>query len=177
MNKTGVLVINLNTLSYTRNYIKDLLKQNVSFDLTLIDQASDEEGIKELFNWTKSVWGNRGKLVIKYNTHNEPLNNIWNKFAQESSNEYLCYLNNDVRIPSNFIKDSEYVFMEQPSVGITVLIVYIIKYHLINILNKVGILQSEKLIGKIYLTFFKYFMVMILSFINVYLKIERLLIF
>ena len=120
MNKTGVLVINLNSLSYTRNCIKDLLKQNVSFDLTLIDQASDEEGIKELFNWTKSVWGNRGKLVIKYNTHNEPLNNIWNKFAQESSNEYLCYLNNDVRIPSNFIKDSEYVFMEQPSVGITV---------------------------------------------------------
>tara|TARA_Y100000389_G_scaffold159269_1_gene161030 strand:- start:3656 stop:4429 length:774 start_codon:yes stop_codon:yes gene_type:complete len=120
MNKTGVILINLNTLAYTRKCIGDLLKQNVSFDLTLIDQASEEKGIRDLFESIKSVWNNRGKLTIKYNSINEPLNKVWNKFAQESSNEYLCYLNNDVRIPYNFIKDSESVFASEPNVGITV---------------------------------------------------------
>ena len=120
MNKTGVILINLNTLAYTRNCIEDLLKQNVSFDLTLIDQASEEKGIRDLFESVKKHWKGRGKLTIKYNSINEPLNKVWNKFAQESSNQYLCYLNSDVRIPSNFIKDSESVFALEPTVGITV---------------------------------------------------------
>ena len=120
MNKTGVIVINLNTYGYTRKCIEDLLKQNVSFDLTLIDQASVEVGIKELFESVKKHWKGRGRLTIKYNTINEPLNEVWNTFAKESDNEYLCYLNSDVRIPCNFIKDSESVFSLEPTVGITV---------------------------------------------------------
>jgi len=120
MNKTGVIVINLNTLTYTRKCIEDLLKQNVSFDLTLIDQASVEVGIKELFESVKKHWKGRGRLTIKYNSINEPLNEVWNTFAKESDNEYLCYLNSDVRIPCNFIKDSESVFSLEPTVGITV---------------------------------------------------------
>jgi len=120
MNKTGVILINLNTLAYTRKCIEDLLKQNVSFDLTLIDQASEEKGIRDLFEFVKNVWNNRGKLTIKYNSINEPLNEVWNKFANESLNDYLCFLNSDVRIPSNFIKDSESVFASEPNVGITV---------------------------------------------------------
>lgn len=120
MNKTGVVVINLNTLEYTRKCIEDLLKQNVSFDLTLVDQASQEAGIREFFESVRSSWNNRGKLTIKYNTINEPLNEVWNKFAKESDNEYLCYLNSDVRIPANFIKDSESVFATEPNASITV---------------------------------------------------------
>jgi hypothetical protein len=120
MNKTGVIVVNLNTLSYTKNCIKDLLKQNVSFDLTLVDQASQEKGIHELFKWAQSQWNNRGKLNIIYNKINEPLNQMWNNFAQQSPNKYLCYLNNDVRIPSNFIKDSESVFAKDKNVSITI---------------------------------------------------------
>ena len=120
MNKTEVLLINLNTREYTRKAIEDLLKQNVPFDLTLIDQASEEVGIKELFESIKKHWNGRGRLTIKYNSINEPLNEVWNKFAKESPNEYLCYLNSDVRIPSNFIKDSESVFSLEPTVGITV---------------------------------------------------------
>jgi len=120
MNKTGVILINLNTLAYTRKAIEDLLKQNVSFDLTLIDQASVEVGIKELFESVKKHWKGRGRLTIKYNSINEPLNEVWNTFAKESDNEYLCYLNSDVRIPCNFIKDSESVFSLEPTVGITV---------------------------------------------------------
>lgn len=120
MNKTGVIVINLNTYGYTRRCIEDLLKQNVPFDLTLIDQASQEAGIQEFFESVRSSWDNRGKLTIKYNTINEPLNEVWNTFAKESDNEYLCYLNSDVRIPCNFIKDSESVFLLEPTVGITV---------------------------------------------------------
>ena len=120
MNKTGVIVINLNTYGYTRRCIEDLLKQNVPFDLTLVDQASQEAGIREFFESVRSLWGNRGKLTIKYNTINEPLNEVWNTFAKESDNEYLCYLNSDVRIPCNFIKDSESVFSLEPTVGVTV---------------------------------------------------------
>ena len=120
MNKTGVLLINLNTREYTRKAVEDLLKQNVPFDLTLIDQASEEGGIKDLFEWVRKNWRDRGRLTILYNNINEPLNEIWNKFAKESPNEYLCYLNSDVRIPSNFIKDSESVFSLDSTVGITV---------------------------------------------------------
>lgn len=120
MNKTEVLLINLNTIEYTRKAIEDLLKQNVPFDLTLIDQASEEVGIKELFESVKKHWNGRGRLTIKYNSINEPLNEVWNKFAKESPNDYLCFLNSDVRIPSNFIKDSESVFALDSTIGITV---------------------------------------------------------
>jgi len=120
MNKTGVIVINLNTLEYTKNCIQDLLKQNIPFDLTLVDQASAEPGINRIFDWVKTVWDNRGSLTIIYNSMNEPLNQVWNNFAKDSLNEYLCYLNSDVRIPPNFIKDSEEVFTVEPSVSITV---------------------------------------------------------
>ena len=89
MNKTGVIVINLNTYGYTRKCIEDLLKQNVPFDLTLVDQASQEAGIREFFESIRSSWDNRGKLTIKYNSINEPLNEVWNTFAEESDNEYL----------------------------------------------------------------------------------------
>jgi GT2 family glycosyltransferase len=120
MNKTGVIVINLNTLSYTKNCIEDLLKQNVPFDLTLVDQASHEKGIGEVFKWAQSQWNNRGRLNIIYNKINKSLNQVWNDFAQQAPNQYLCYLNNDVRIPSNFIKDSESVFITEPNVSITI---------------------------------------------------------
>jgi hypothetical protein len=120
MNKTRVLLINLNTREYTRKVIEDLLKQNTTFDLMLVDQASEENGIRDLFESVKRYWKGRGRLDIVYNNINEPLNEVWNKFANESPNEYLCFLNSDVRIPSNFIKDSESVFTAEPGVGITV---------------------------------------------------------
>ena len=117
MNKTGIILVNLNTLSHTRNVIADLRRQNIGCDLTIIDQASEEPGTQEFLKGLK--W-NKGKLKVVFNRINEPLNHLWNKFAAEAQNEYLCFLNSDVRIGSTFVKDSEDVFEKEGSVAVTV---------------------------------------------------------
>lgn len=114
MNKIHVLVVNINNLGFTKDCVRDLLLQTSSFDLTVIDQNSSEEGtreyLKELENFANVI----------YNDTNMDLNRVWNNFYIENKNPYLCFLNNDVRIPRNFIKDNESVFEKEEKVGCVV---------------------------------------------------------
>lgn len=114
--KTHVCIVNRDNLQYLRNCISDLLKQDTSFKCTIIDQNSKEGGIRKFY---KKLVSTHPFITVKYNDSNRPLNHVWNWFAQNHDEEYLCFLNNDVRIPTNFINDSEKVFEQESDVGIT----------------------------------------------------------
>lgn len=114
--KIGILVVNYNNLNYTKNCISDLKKQlNQNFELWLVDQNSNEKGTFEFLNEIN----NTNVKVIK-NKENLDLNRVWNYFYDNCKCEYLCFLNNDVRLTNNFIDDTIKVFDIESSVGIVI---------------------------------------------------------
>ena len=48
-------------------------------------------------------YGKIDYLDILNTGFNKPLNHLWNDYVKESSTEFICLLNNDVRIPPNFL--------------------------------------------------------------------------
>jgi ubiquinone/menaquinone biosynthesis C-methylase UbiE len=122
--RISIVIVNLNNLEHTKNCVNDLLLQDIPFNLTLIDQNSSEVGTTEYFNdlFLKHSEGHfYGKIHIlgKYNTgHNKPLNHIWNDFVKNSETEFICFLNNDVRLSPNFLSSSVLLFDMKPNVGV-----------------------------------------------------------
>lgn len=121
--KISVLVVNLNNLSYTKRCLDDLLNQDIVFNLRLVDQNSSELGTKEFFDdfFTKhsngEFYGKIDYLEISNTGFNKPLNHLWNDYVKESSTEFICLLNNDVRISPNFLSSSISVLEKEPDVG------------------------------------------------------------
>jgi GT2 family glycosyltransferase len=112
-----ILVVNWNNLEFTKQCALDLRDQlpNNKFNVVIVDQASTEEGT-EL--GLKSCGGDHFEIV--FNKENKPLNSVWNWFKETYDDEILCFLNNDVRIPSNFVTDTMKVFEKHDNVGIVV---------------------------------------------------------
>jgi len=116
MNSLHILIVNLNNLFYTKNCVADLMRQmDGDFDLTVVDNASTEEGTSEYMD----MLGRNGVTAVKHEER-VPLNELWNRFYRSTQNPYLCLLNNDVRIPCNFVSDTKAVMDKEPEVGLAV---------------------------------------------------------
>jgi glycosyltransferase involved in cell wall biosynthesis len=121
--RISVLVVNLNNLDYTKQCLDDLLNQDIVFDLRLIDQNSSEIGTKEFFDnffnrhSNGEFYGKINYLEISNTGFNKPLNHLWNDYVKESHTEFICLLNNDVRLSPNFLSSSISVLEKEPSVG------------------------------------------------------------
>ena len=120
-NKIHVLIVNLNQLNYTQRLVNDLLVQDGLFDLTIFDQNSQEDGTDRYYNFLKTKWTLEGcNLNIIRNTVNAPLNHVWNWFYEHASNDFLAFLNNDMEICNNFIKDAISIFEKEDKCGMIV---------------------------------------------------------
>ena len=121
--KISVLLVNLNNLEYTKNVIDDLLDQSVIFNLRLVDQNSSEVGTKEFFDnffelhQKGNFYGKINYLEITNTGFNKPLNYLWNEYMNESLTDFVCLLNNDVKISPNFLSSALEVFEREPFVG------------------------------------------------------------
>jgi len=116
--KFHIQVVNINGLAMTKNLVSDLLRQTHQFQLTLIDQGSTEEGTREFLNSLVPI--PYINIEIIRNDRNVDLNRLWNRLYYNSKASYLCFLNNDVRIPYNFVEDTVNVFEKEKSVGAVV---------------------------------------------------------
>ena len=111
-----ILVVNINGLKYLKNLITDLKAQTHPFQLTVIDQGSVEKGTGAyLHNLSKQSF-----TRVITNSKNVNLNKVWNKFYKETKDELLCFLNNDVRVPKNFVSDTVNIFLKEPKTGCVV---------------------------------------------------------
>lgn len=121
-NELHIVVVNYNNLGYTKDVVMDLIANTADFDLTIIDQNSSEAGTKDYLKELDSAWkSERRTLNIVCNNANTPLNWVWNWFAERAVNaKYMCYLNNDIRLPRNFVSDTVEVFHREPNCGIVV---------------------------------------------------------
>lgn len=114
--KLRVMVVNLNNKDYTINCINNLLNQTFKdFKIVIVDQNSSEEGTQEMLNGLTDE-----RIEIIRNNQNIPLNHVWNWFYINYDDDILCFLNNDVIIPNNFISDTLEVFNKESNVGIVV---------------------------------------------------------
>lgn len=113
MLKVEVIMININNLQLTKDAVNDLLLQTAPYLLQLVDQGSIEKGTREYLRGLSGV----SKIKVVRNSKNIELHELWNKFYKQSEAELLCFLNNDVRVPSNFIQDTVKVFELEPTVG------------------------------------------------------------
>jgi len=109
----SVLVVNLNNLNYTKDCIKDLLLQDIPSNITLVDQNSWEDGTSE---YLEDLSKNTHIKVVR-NSQNIPLNKLWNDFVENCEDEFVCLLNNDVRICPNFLSSALQIFEKEPGVG------------------------------------------------------------
>lgn len=108
----NIQVVNINNLKYTKNLVNDLLAQTSPYRLRLVDQNSSEKGTEEYLKTLKY-----SHIDVVRNLKNIDLNRMWNKFYVTSTEPYLCFLNNDVRIPSNFVAHTKWIFEEEEKVG------------------------------------------------------------
>lgn len=116
MIEIAVLVVNINNLAYTRNVINDLLIQDCEFKLTVVDQGSTEINTREYLDFLCEL----DRVNVIRNKTNVNLNTLWNKFYYGTKEPYLCFLNNDVRVPRNFLKDTLDIFGKEEDVGATI---------------------------------------------------------
>jgi hypothetical protein len=123
-NKIGILIVNYNNLDFTRNCVSDIMNQiNQNFDLWVIDQNSNEIGTDDFLNELDNELIN----VVR-NDKNYDLNRVWNWFYDECELEYLCFLNNDVRLTNNFTDDIIKIFDIESQVGAVIHVTNNLKY-------------------------------------------------
>ena len=111
----SVQIININRIQYTSNLIFDLLRQTHRPEILVVDQGSDEIGTDEALH----QYALQQVRIIR-NKKNIPINRLWDSFYHTAVNKYLCFLNNDIRITSNFIEDTLDIFGRESKVGIVV---------------------------------------------------------
>lgn len=118
MAQIAISIVNLNCLEHTRNLIIDLDRQTFSdYVVYFYDQNSNEDGTQEFLNQLRQ----RTNYHVIQNGENKPLNHIWNDFAKANHGaEYICFLNNDIRIASNYLQDSINVLSKDKRVGIAI---------------------------------------------------------
>lgn len=109
----SILIVNRDCLSFTKNCIQDLKNQNTdNFDIHVVDNNSQEIGTR---SFLMSLMADG--IQVTMNDQNRPLCHLWNEHAQKSKNELFCLLNNDVRLPRNFVSDTIEIFKKEPKVG------------------------------------------------------------
>ena len=122
--KISILLINLNNLEYTKECLNDLLNQDIVFNLRLIDQNSSEFGTKEFFDEFFSrhqngdFYGKINFLEVLNTGFNKPLNHLWNEYMNESLTDFVCLLNNDVKVSPNFLSSAITILENEPKVGV-----------------------------------------------------------
>ena len=122
--KISILLVNLNNLEYTKECLNDLLNQDIVFNLRLIDQNSSEFGTKEFFDEFFSrhqngdFYGKINFLEVLNTGFNKPLNHLWNEYMNESLTDFVCLLNNDVKVSPNFLSSAVTILENEPKVGV-----------------------------------------------------------
>ena len=116
INKIAILIVNLNNIEYTKKCINSLNNQtNKNFKVFLVDQNSDEIGTSEYLDECLN-----NNIIVIRNSDNFPLNHIWNNFKNLTNFKYLCFLNNDTILSSNYVDDTLKTFNDNIKIGIVI---------------------------------------------------------
>ena len=102
--KTHCLIVNHENYEDFTNLINDLRTQTVKFRLTIVDQNSKREDLHALYDSLNADTS----IDVLYNESNQPLNHVWNAFAESSNCDYLAFLNNDIAVTIHSTNHPDY---------------------------------------------------------------------
>lgn len=124
-----IFIPNFNQIQMTDDIVSDLLLNEHNFDLTIFDQGSIENSTDKTYERIKKKWkiDNRCLNIVK-NGCNAPLNHVWNWFADNVKNRYICLLNNDTRVLDNFTAHIVKILNDNKNCGIVTHATNNIKY-------------------------------------------------
>lgn len=118
-NVLDILVVNINNLAYTKDLLEDIKNQDTNqFRITIVDQGSTEPGTRDWLDFMDEL--SPMLITIIRNDSNVSLNQLWNNHFEKSESKYLCFLNNDMRIPRNFVSDTLKIFELESTAGVVV---------------------------------------------------------
>jgi len=113
MPRTTVVMLTWNALQFTQISLNSLFNSKEDFDLIIFDNGSNEETKKYLQSITNEP---RLKQII-YSNKNL---GVWQgryQAVQKVSTELLCFIDNDVYFPSNWLKSMEKMFRDDLKLG------------------------------------------------------------
>jgi GT2 family glycosyltransferase len=119
MKKVAICIVNYNCLTDTKELFSDLNCQDYTdYHIYFYDQNSSEPGTKKFIESLEQY----ANCTITLHDSNRPLNHIWNEFAMGAPDEsrYLTFLNNDIRVPSNYLSDTVEVLDNNERLGAVV---------------------------------------------------------
>jgi len=108
-----IVIVNRNQSAYTMQLLRDLALQDTDeFSILLVDNGSEPSQVEDMREAAEMY--DNVELVL--NGYNRSLNHMWNEYSQR--HEYVCMLNNDVRVTPNFVSDTLEVLDKFPNVGL-----------------------------------------------------------
>ena len=119
MKTVAILIVNYNCLADTKELFSDLNCQDYTdYHIYFYDQNSSEPGTEEFIESLDQY----ADCTVTRHDINRPLNHIWNEFAMGAPDEtkYITFLNNDIRIPSNYLTDTVEVLNKNERLGAAV---------------------------------------------------------
>ena len=96
--KLSIITVCYNKWNFTKSCLKDLLQLNTYCEIIIVDNASTDETKIEL---EKLVKENNNLIYIR-NEENIFHSKACNQGARIANGEYILFLNNDIRIRSNY---------------------------------------------------------------------------
>ncbi|MFC1709535.1 glycosyltransferase family 2 protein, partial [Candidatus Omnitrophota bacterium] len=113
--KVSIIILNWNGLSDTIECLESVRKINYScYDVIVVDNGSTDGSQEEI----KKSFTEATLLENKENLGYAEGNNIGIRYALNNKAEYICILNNDVAVDSNFLMNLVQVANKDNSIGI-----------------------------------------------------------
>jgi GT2 family glycosyltransferase len=112
--KVYIIILNYNSYRDTIECIKSLEKISYyNYNIVVVDNCSKDNSVEEL----SQRYPNHKLLVSKENLGYANGNNVGIQYALKQGAEYICILNNDVVVESNFLEPLIAKFQRDESVG------------------------------------------------------------
>ncbi len=117
--KVSIIVLNYNGLKFNQDCLDSILKQSYrDFEILFVDNNSSDSSLQQVqTHYTKQI--QEGSIKIIANKQNDGFaegNNIWVTHASPES-DYICLLNNDTIVDSNWLWELVTCIESNPELG------------------------------------------------------------
>jgi len=97
--KTSIIIPHLNTLDYLVDCIESIKKYTKDYEIIVVDNGSTKD-LEEIKNY---LFLNVNKTI--YNQTNNGFSKANNQGAEIAEGEYLCFMNSDIIVGRNWLKE------------------------------------------------------------------------
>jgi len=114
--RVSIIVLNYNSQNFIENCLKSILQIDYpDYEIIFVDNASTDKSVEIAKSILKSSFAHSYKIIVNKNNIGTEGRNIG---ARYSTGEYLVFLDSDVRVDPQWLKEVLKVFDDDPKVGV-----------------------------------------------------------